>query len=112
RRCAAASRIFRARSTAVAGFVSVDPIDAPIRKSYRLIIEYVFSILNIRWPARCALDTRRGTKSEHMFNMLNTYSGKGKNPPMVCKILDRVSAYPHDIPMACGTLFYLLEGMG
>jgi hypothetical protein len=47
-----------------------------------------------------------------MFNMLNTYSGKGKNPPMVCKILDRVSAYPHGIPMACGTLFYLLEGMG
>jgi len=47
-----------------------------------------------------------------MFNMLNRLPGKGKNPPMVCKFLDGVSAFPLGIPRFCGKLFYLLEGMG
>jgi hypothetical protein len=47
-----------------------------------------------------------------MFNMLNSYSEKGKNPAKVCKILDRVSAYSHGTTMPCGAPFYLLEGMG
>jgi hypothetical protein len=47
-----------------------------------------------------------------MFHILNTHSGKGKNPPMVCKILDWVSSFRHGIPKLRGRLFYVLEGMG
>jgi hypothetical protein len=55
---------------------------------------------------------KRRTWPEHMFNILNNHSRKGKNPPMVCKILDWVSSFPHGIPRSCGRLFYVLEGMG
>jgi hypothetical protein len=47
-----------------------------------------------------------------MFNMLNTETKEGKNPPMVCKILDWVSSFPLGFPKFSARLFYLLEEMG
>ena len=46
-----------------------------------------------------------------MFNMLNTLPGRGKNSPMVCKFLSRMSSLPHSPFPAGEKPFYLLEGM-
>jgi hypothetical protein len=46
---------------------------------------------------------------EQMFNMLNSWRSKGKNPPMVCKFLDSVSAFSHGFVTSVRRLFYPLE---
>ncbi len=47
-----------------------------------------------------------------MFNMLNTWIQMGKNSPMVCKFLSRMSAFPHGLLLLRPRPFYLLERMG
>jgi hypothetical protein len=50
--------------------------------------------------------------AEHMFNMLNSWVGKGKNSPRVCKFIDSLSAFWHGIQRFRESLSYLLEQMG
>jgi hypothetical protein len=47
-----------------------------------------------------------------MFNMLNTLPETGKQPPMVCKILDSLSVFFRGILLPSERPFYLLERMG
>ena len=47
-----------------------------------------------------------------MFNMLNTWFEKGKNSPMVCKILSRMSAFRHSFALVLPPHSYLLERVG
>jgi len=47
-----------------------------------------------------------------MFNRLNIRMAEGKYPPMVCKFLDAMSAFPYEIYRLCEGTLYLLEGMG
>src|SRR5258708_18184554 len=88
RRCAAASRIFRARSTATAGLASETGMGAsPI--SFRDVhsIEYMFRILN------SYLQLFRGSgyqwvgRAEHMFNILNATAAVRNYSPFVCKFI-------------------------
>ncbi len=46
-----------------------------------------------------------------MFNMLNRRPEEGKNAPMVCKFLVRVSAFPRNIGKPVSGDCYLLELM-
>jgi hypothetical protein len=46
-----------------------------------------------------------------MFNMLNNEIREGKNSPMVCKLLDWVSAFRHCLLPLLGRPSYLLERM-
>jgi hypothetical protein len=45
-----------------------------------------------------------------MFNMLNTWEKRGKKPPMVCKILGRLSGVSHGLRELFGRRRYLIEG--
>jgi len=47
-----------------------------------------------------------------MFNMLNIRMASGKNSPMVCKILSRMSAIRHGFELVLRRCSYLLERMG
>jgi hypothetical protein len=47
-----------------------------------------------------------------MFNMLNSRTGTGKNSPMVCKILSKMSAIRHSFALVLPRCSYLLERMG
>jgi hypothetical protein len=47
-----------------------------------------------------------------MFNMLNSWVEEGKNSPMVCKILSRMSAFRHSLAPALPPCSYLLERVG
>jgi len=44
-----------------------------------------------------------------MFNMLNTWFEKGKNSPMVCKFLSKMSAIRHSFALVLQPRSYLLE---
>jgi hypothetical protein len=46
-----------------------------------------------------------------MFNMMNRWMEEGNNSPMVCKFLDSLSAFFHEIPRLGGSSSYLLERM-
>jgi len=46
-----------------------------------------------------------------MFNMLNNRFLEGKNSPMVCKFLDSLSAFFHEILRCRRSAFYLFERM-
>jgi len=47
-----------------------------------------------------------------MFNMLNSRIVTGKNSPMVCKILSKMSAIRHSFALVLRRCSYLLERMG
>jgi len=47
-----------------------------------------------------------------MFNRVNSRIGKGKNSPMVCKILSKFSAIRHSLALALPPRLYLLERVG
>jgi hypothetical protein len=47
-----------------------------------------------------------------MFNMLNTWFGEGKNSPMVCKFLSKMSAIRHSFAPVLQQRSYLLERVG
>jgi hypothetical protein len=47
-----------------------------------------------------------------MFNILNTLPETGKQSPIVCKILDSLSAFSHGILLPLERPFYPLERMG
>src|SRR5213595_3492482 len=95
RRLAAASRIFRARSTATAGFAPEAGMGGLLNSSYVHSIEYMFRILN------SCLQLFRGSRyqwvgsTEHVFNILNTLPRLGKYSPLVCKFLDIVTGIVH-----------------
>jgi hypothetical protein len=44
-----------------------------------------------------------------MFNILNTWFEKGKNSPMVCKFLSKMSAIRHSVALVLQPRSYLLE---
>jgi hypothetical protein len=53
--------------------------------------------------------SRKRKRLEHMFNMLNTWFEKGKNSPMVCKFLSKMSAIRHSFALVLPPRSYLLE---
>jgi hypothetical protein len=46
-----------------------------------------------------------------MFNMLNSWAGSGKNSPMVCKILSRMSGFRDSFALVLRRRSYVLERM-
>ncbi len=44
-----------------------------------------------------------------MFNMLNSWIGRGKNSPRMCKFIDFVSGFSHRFDRLYGGISYLLE---
>ena len=47
-----------------------------------------------------------------MFSRLNRKITEGKYPPMMCKFLDAMSAFSHEIHGHCGSTLYPFERMG
>jgi hypothetical protein len=75
---------------------------------YRIIVQDIEHALAVKGAAPV-----EGEKmTEHMFNMLNSRIGRGKNSPMVCKILSRMSAFRHGVALVLQGCSYLLERMG
>src|SRR5712692_1513144 len=111
RRCAAASRIFSARSTAIAGLTSERGM--AISYKFPLCPQYRIHVQNIEQAiARIRrLGYHRTGRAEQMFNMLNKRTGKGKNSPMVCKFLSWMPAFPHGLLIFLQRPCYLLERM-
>src|SRR5258706_12687026 len=113
RRCAAASRIFRARSTATAGLASETGMGAfPISFRYVHSIEYMFRILNRHLQLFRGSGDQWTGRAEQMFNILNSMAKLRNYSPLVCKFLGNVTKLFHDRRLATGCRSYLLEQLG
>jgi hypothetical protein len=75
---------------------------------YRILVQDIEHELAVKRAA----PVEKVKRAEHMFNMLNSRMERGKNSPMVCKILSRMSAIRHGFELVLLRRSYLLEKMG